>query len=316
MKTLIYGAGPIGRWLAFRLAQAGADVTVLARGTTYEIIEREGIVIVDGFTGESTTQPVKLVRDLAPDDVYDLVLVAMRGASRLEVCPALAAAANAGIVVFIGNGVTGFDRYFQHLPPERVLLGFATVAGGMDDGQLVMVESGRPKGAIRPLSLGELGGPPGEACRQVARFLKDSGVPVSLEDDIDGWLKYHFAFIGPTAGVIMACDGDLGAVACDPEALRTYQRACRQAGDVLAKLGHTRRQPLIFNLFYWLPEFFGPWVFKGIFGSRFAQVGFGLHMNNIGNELAELTDEFLVLKARAAIPTPDLDALLAHIPRH
>ena len=29
MKTLIYGAGPIGRWLSLRLHDAGADVTLL-----------------------------------------------------------------------------------------------------------------------------------------------------------------------------------------------------------------------------------------------------------------------------------------------
>lgn len=29
MKTLIYGAGPIGRWLALRLHLAGQDVTLL-----------------------------------------------------------------------------------------------------------------------------------------------------------------------------------------------------------------------------------------------------------------------------------------------
>ncbi len=34
MKTLIYGAGPIGQWLALRLHRAGRDVALLARGET------------------------------------------------------------------------------------------------------------------------------------------------------------------------------------------------------------------------------------------------------------------------------------------
>ena len=29
MKTMIYGAGPIGHWLALRLGRANGDVTVL-----------------------------------------------------------------------------------------------------------------------------------------------------------------------------------------------------------------------------------------------------------------------------------------------
>jgi ketopantoate reductase len=34
MKTLIFGAGPIGQWLAMRLGDAARDVTLLARGAT------------------------------------------------------------------------------------------------------------------------------------------------------------------------------------------------------------------------------------------------------------------------------------------
>ena len=47
MKTLIYGAGPIGRWLALRLHQAGADVTLLARGQTYHSVQSRGVEIIE-----------------------------------------------------------------------------------------------------------------------------------------------------------------------------------------------------------------------------------------------------------------------------
>ena len=53
MKTLIYGAGPIGQWLALHLGKAGNDVKLLARGDTLQQLQKQGIVIVDGFTGES-----------------------------------------------------------------------------------------------------------------------------------------------------------------------------------------------------------------------------------------------------------------------
>ena len=74
MKTLIYGAGPIGQWLALRLHQAGKDVTLLARNN-FDTLSRDGIVIVDGLTGERLTARVPLVKGLGPDDQYDLVLV-------------------------------------------------------------------------------------------------------------------------------------------------------------------------------------------------------------------------------------------------
>ncbi len=61
MKTLIYGAGPIGRWLTVRLQNAGKEVTLLARGKTYETLERDGIEFIDALTGDNAglRQPIR-----------------------------------------------------------------------------------------------------------------------------------------------------------------------------------------------------------------------------------------------------------------
>jgi ketopantoate reductase len=47
VKTLIYGAGPIGRWLALRLQQAGQDVILLARNETLRSLDQTGIETPD-----------------------------------------------------------------------------------------------------------------------------------------------------------------------------------------------------------------------------------------------------------------------------
>ncbi len=94
MKTLIYGAGPIGRWLALRLGQAGRDVTLLARTDTSGLLKKNGVVVVDGYTGERQVVRVSLVDRLDPGDRYDLVVVPMRKSSRVAVCPILAANQN------------------------------------------------------------------------------------------------------------------------------------------------------------------------------------------------------------------------------
>ena len=39
MKTLIYGAGPIGQWLALQLHSSDADVSLLARMVGPELLE-------------------------------------------------------------------------------------------------------------------------------------------------------------------------------------------------------------------------------------------------------------------------------------
>ena len=51
-------------------------------------------------------------------------------------------------------------------------------------------------------------------------------------------------------------------------------------------------------------------IFSKLFGSRSAEVRFGLHARTVGPELLELADEFTVLKSLAGMETPDLDTLL------
>jgi 2-dehydropantoate 2-reductase len=315
MKTLIVGSGPIGRWLALRLQKADTDVTLLARTGTRRHLEQNGIEIVDGLTGERQHARVGLVERLDAEDRYDLVVVAMQKASRVAACPMLAEDPHLKNILFLGNDVSGFHRYFDHLPREVVLLGFPGAGGGWVGEDLVVMDREKPRSHHGELFLGELDGTTGERPRQIKKLFEAADIRVSLENDIDGWLKYHYAFIAPTAGAIFKKRGDLQAVAGDRELLHQYCRACREAGNVLRKVGYHKRQPGVFNLYYWLPRFLEPFIFGKMFGSRSAEVRFGLHAPTVGPELLEMADEFEELKTKAEMETPDLDALLSHVPR-
>jgi 2-dehydropantoate 2-reductase len=315
MRNLIYGAGPIGRWLALRLEQTGQDVTLLARGETYRLLEQGGIEIVDGLTGERLAARVKLVDRLDAEDRYDLVVVAMQKASRVAVCPVLAQNENLKNILFVGNDVSGFHRYLEHLPEESVLLGFPGVGGGWDGGDLVIMDREKPYDHHGEIFIGELDGATRARTLEIKGLFEAADIKVSIEGNMDGWLKYHFAFMAPTAGVTFMKGGDLRAVAADKQAIHQYCRACREAGNVLRKVGYRKRQPPVFNLYYWLPRWLEPMVFSKLFGSRSAEVRFGLHVRTVGPELLEMAEEFAELKAEAGMETPNLDALLACVPR-
>ncbi len=315
MKTLIYGAGPIGQWLALRLHQAGRDVILLARNKTYRSLAQGGIEIVDGLTGERQVARVRLVDRLDPEDRYDLVVVAMQKSSRLAVCPLLARNPHLKNILFLGNDVSGFHRYFDHLSPDTVLLGFPIAGGGWDGADLVIMDREKPDGHHGEIVIGELDGTTRERTPRIKNLFTAADVKVNVEKNVDGWLKYHFAFMAPTAGVIFMKGRDMSAVAADGEAIHQYCRACREAGNVLRKIGYRKRRPGVFNLYYWLPRWLEPTIFSKMFGSRNAEIRFGLHLRLVGPELLEMAEEFAELKARAGIETPSLDALLDCVPR-
>jgi 2-dehydropantoate 2-reductase len=314
MKTLIYGAGPIGQWLALKLAHAGKDVTLLARNETLRALRERGIRILDAPTGETLTAQVPLVDRLNPDDDYELVVVTMARASRLAVCPILAGNENVKHILFLGNDVDGFHRYLDHLPAQKVLLGFPGAGGGMENGELVILDREKPN-AKAELYIGELDGKKNDRTRAIAALFAAARLKVHVEKNMDGWLKYHFAFIAPTVGVTFSHGGDMKAVAADKEAIHQYCRACRQAGDVLRAVGYRKRQPGVFNLYYWMPRWLEPKVFAKLFGSEASAVRFGLHAQTIGPELLDMAADFAELKRTSGLETPDLDALLDAVPR-
>ena len=77
MRILIYGAGVIGSIFAGKLAASGEDITVLARGKRLEQLKQSGVVLVK--PGEKAEiMPVKAIKHLAPDDLYDYIIIAMQ----------------------------------------------------------------------------------------------------------------------------------------------------------------------------------------------------------------------------------------------
>ncbi|BAN25107.1 2-dehydropantoate 2-reductase [Caballeronia insecticola] len=76
MKVCIYGAGAIGGWIGVKLAQAGCDVSVVARGATLDVLKQQGLRLIE----KDAAHTVKVAASAEPSDlgVQDLVVVAVK----------------------------------------------------------------------------------------------------------------------------------------------------------------------------------------------------------------------------------------------
>ncbi|MEC5406317.1 2-dehydropantoate 2-reductase [Paraburkholderia sp. MPAMCS5] len=88
MKAVIYGAGAIGGWMGVKLAQAGHEVAVVARGATLAALREHGLRLVEG--GRAHTVRVKAAEDPAQLGVQDLVVVAVKGPAMASVAAHIA----------------------------------------------------------------------------------------------------------------------------------------------------------------------------------------------------------------------------------
>ena len=313
MKTLIFGAGPLGSLYACLLHKAGHDVTILARNDHYKYLKENGVVLFNEFTQKKIIENVNLVDTLNEKDSYDLVIVLMRKNSIKNILPILSKNKNIANILFMGNNALGFDEYLKYLPKDKVLFGFPGGGGSRINHIVHYIDSDKPDGKRMAITLGEMDGKTKERTKQIEYLFESSGVPVKIVEEMDSWLKYHVAFVNPIAGALLKA-GDNYKLAKDQEVIRTYIRAVKEGGRVLKALGYKRSYNFKLKLFYWLPEGLLINILKQVFNSKFAEVAMMMHVNEAKDEMRELGNEFKTLKNHTSIKTPNLDELISYIP--
>ena len=309
MKTLIYGAGPLGTLYAHRLFQAGTDVTILARGQRYERIKADGLTLVDEMTGAKEKSGAQVVDELRGEDEYDLVIVLIRKNKLLPVFKILAAKTRIKNILFMGNNALGFESYLEALPEAKLLFGFPGAGGGLTEHVVHYADREKPGGKRKSVTIGEIDGQTRDRTQAIKSLFESAGIGVDLTRDIDGWLKYHAALVLPLGYALYEHDCDNYALAKDKATMRKMVRAAREGGRVLHALGYTKRQPFRFNLFYWLPEILNVKAVQGLLGSKFAEVAFARHARAARDEMEELADEFQSLAEQTSIATPNIKLL-------
>lgn len=140
MKIAIFGAGAIGGLLGVRLAQAGADVTFIARGPHLAAMQANGVTLVSG--GERITVRPRCLADPAEAGMQDYVIVTLKAHGLPPAAPQIARMLGPDSVLVTGiNGVPywyfyGLDgpyrdrrvesvdpggRLWDILPPSQVI---------------------------------------------------------------------------------------------------------------------------------------------------------------------------------------------------
>lgn len=113
MKICIIGAGAIGGMLAVRLADSGAKVSVVARGTQLAAIRESGLTLIeaDGSRRHATMAADREISTLGPQDA---IILAVKAHQLADACEGVAyALAPEGFVVTAQNGVPWW--YFEKL---------------------------------------------------------------------------------------------------------------------------------------------------------------------------------------------------------
>ena len=87
MKYAIIGAGGTGGTLGFYLTKAEKDVTLIARGSHLEAMQKQGLTMRQLWDGKEETIPVKACRMEEYTEQPDVILVCVKGYSLTDLIP-------------------------------------------------------------------------------------------------------------------------------------------------------------------------------------------------------------------------------------
>jgi 2-dehydropantoate 2-reductase len=247
MRIAVFGAGAIGAYVGAKLALAGPDVTLIARGQHLEAMRRHGVRIVEG-DGETAVR-VRCLADPGDAGPQDYVIVALKAhqvSAAIEAIRGLLGPETA--VVTAQNGIPWWYFYGIEGPLAGRRLESVDPAGRIWDaigparaiGCVVYpaCEVTAP-GVIRHIegdrfALGEPTGERSERVQALARIFADAGFKAPVRRNIRNeiWVKLwgNVAF-NPMSALTRAT---LAAICADPLA-RAFARAVMLEAQAIAR---------------------------------------------------------------------------------
>lgn len=126
MKFAIFGTGGVGGYFGGRLAQAGLDVTFLARGSHLDALRSTGLR-VDSICGDFVVHPVKAAAESSGP--VDVILLAVKGWQLAEALPQMQPLVGGQtLIIPLLNGMDHMDLLDSHFGSQHVLGGLCRIS--------------------------------------------------------------------------------------------------------------------------------------------------------------------------------------------
>lgn len=230
MRFSILGSGAVGGYYGAKLAQAGHDVTFIARGAHLAAIRARGLQIKSPALGDFT------VRAAAEEDTskvgpVDVVILAVKAYDNATALPMIAPMLGPGSsVLTIQNGVDSPSDVAAVVGEEPVLGGTTYIATALGGPGVI-----EQTGTHRRIVFGEVFGALPRASARVQKIREAlAAADIQAEAAGDGripiWEK--FIFLAALAGFTGAARLPIGPVWADPHIRAQFLEGCREVERV------------------------------------------------------------------------------------
>jgi 2-dehydropantoate 2-reductase len=227
MRVAIMGSGGIGGPLGASLAQAGNEVTFIARGAHLDAIQQNGFR-VEGERGTTHIHPANATANPAGIGIVDLVLFCVKlwdiEAAGEAIRPIVGPDTT---VIPLQNGIDAPERLAAILGPRAVMGGVAMVSGNIVAPGVI-----RQTSPFQRVIFGERGGGPSPRGEAIRKHCMAAGFEGDLVADIALATWEKFNFIVPFNGLSALTRLPLGPLRDDPDIWALFETLLRETTAV------------------------------------------------------------------------------------
>jgi 2-dehydropantoate 2-reductase len=230
-RIAVIGAGGVGGYFAARLAEAGRDVSVLARGRHLEAI-RSGGLRVESVAGDIVAR-VNASDDPSAIGRVDVVLVAVKTWQVAEAAIACRALVGDGTAIIpLQNGIDAADRIAAVVGRDPVLGGVTRIISYIAEPGLI-----RHVGGPAAIEFGELDGTTTDRLETIRDILQVPGTRIGISSDIRVALWEKLMFVVPFGAVGAITRAPIGITRTLPGTRRLIDDAMEEIEAVARALG-------------------------------------------------------------------------------
>ena len=231
MRIVVFGTGGVGGYFGGRLAQAGEDVTFIARGEHLRAIKESGLK-VDGRDDNFVIYPAKATEDVHEVGEVDLVVLGVKAWQVPEAARAMKPLVGPNTTVLpLQNGVDAASQLVDELGPHNVVGGLCRIVS-------FVVGPGhiRHAGFTPSITIGELDDRRTRRIAEIEQLFKRAGVETTIAPDIQVALWTKFLFIASFSGVGAMANAPAGVIRSDPK----WRTQMLNAMEEIYALAHAR----------------------------------------------------------------------------
>ena len=210
MRIAVFGTGGVGGYFGGRLAQAGEDVTFIARGEHLRAIKASGLK-VESTSGDFTIYPAKATDQVNEIGAVDLVIVGVKAWQVPDAARTMKPLIDKHTTVLpLQNGVEAVPQLVKELGSDNVVGGLCKIVS-------YVVGPGhiRHAGFTPTIVIGELDNLCTNRITAIEQALKRAGLDVTIAPDIQVALWMKFLFIASFSGVGAMADAPAGVLRSD-----------------------------------------------------------------------------------------------------